>query len=394
MKICLYCGGPKPEGEFSDEHIWPDALGGDHLPHDLWRTNDVCRSCNNISGVFVDGAFIRSFLGQSERTYGDLDYLAGAGRPVGISLVYLGPIHNIPAPAGHIADFWVCPHGANIIHIRPDDRDGQWLAYAGGDPRAKKSNAGRAYMMLTSEHPFWIKVSLVSFRRHFGRAKRFITNMDIPDDWPFRSPDPTDPIEAEDMKMVQAFIDGGSRARGTVMIRIDTGNRMLAKLALGVGYKLFGSPYLQTEYALHLRRAMREADFQKRQSIPIRGTGHADGSALGDAAKLLAWPGGWVLMITIAQENIGLFVITPSGKSMGIMISDDQELIARLQDRYAEGVVWITVPAAAKAVGPLQLPDYLAHQTRDQIRPTLADLEAGRGDPADLPPCRGARNHE
>lgn len=65
MKTCIYCGLDKKNNEFADEHIWPDALGGDFLPT-FWRTDDVCGSCNNMSGVFVDGAFIKSFFGAGD----------------------------------------------------------------------------------------------------------------------------------------------------------------------------------------------------------------------------------------------------------------------------------------------------------------------------------------
>jgi len=74
MKTCIYCAMKNADDEFSDEHIWPDALGGDFLPADVWRTNDVCRRCNSLSGVFVDGAFIRSWLGNAERSSGARDH--------------------------------------------------------------------------------------------------------------------------------------------------------------------------------------------------------------------------------------------------------------------------------------------------------------------------------
>jgi hypothetical protein len=60
MKTCIYCGEDKGASEFSDEHIWPEALGGDHLP-DFWRTDDVCEKCNNLSGLYVDGAFVKGW---------------------------------------------------------------------------------------------------------------------------------------------------------------------------------------------------------------------------------------------------------------------------------------------------------------------------------------------
>jgi hypothetical protein len=70
MKTCIYCGEEKNTDEFSAEHIWPDALGGDDLP-DFWRTDDVCQKCNNLSGLYVDGAFVKGWAGGAERATGD-----------------------------------------------------------------------------------------------------------------------------------------------------------------------------------------------------------------------------------------------------------------------------------------------------------------------------------
>jgi HNH endonuclease len=62
MKRCIYCGQDKPDSAFSDEHIWPKALGGALLPL-LWRTDEVCADCNNISGLFVDGSLSKAGAG-------------------------------------------------------------------------------------------------------------------------------------------------------------------------------------------------------------------------------------------------------------------------------------------------------------------------------------------
>jgi len=391
MKVCIYCGCEKPDEEFSDEHIWPDALGGDFLPRDVWRTDDVCQKCNSISGVFVDGAFIRSWIGQAERSSDSHEYLVGRGKPAAIPLHYLGPIKDVPLPAGHVADFWAGPCGANIVHIRPDDGDEQWTTYAGGDPRGKKSKAGRAYMALTSEDEFWIAVSLLSFHRHFDRAERFVVNMGIPANWPFKEPDRFDAVQAEDMKVVDA-VTGASRTGKQIhlqpVISVDVGNRMLAKLGLAVGYKLLGAAFLETEHGKNLRAGMREAKFEKRQDIAVRGSGLFGQAGLEAAKDVLAWPGGWVLLVSVVQGKLFLGVVVPSGKSMTVLISDEAALVATVDPTYKDGAIWITVPAAGEAVGPILLPEYLAHQTGMSALPALTTLASKRGDRKKLPPCR------
>jgi hypothetical protein len=101
MKTCIYCELDKPDELFDLEHIWPCALGGNALP-DLWRTDDACKKCNNTAGLFVDGSFIKSWLGSAERWVGARQYIS-PDRPAAaiLPLKYEGvfaeaPYNNYP----------------------------------------------------------------------------------------------------------------------------------------------------------------------------------------------------------------------------------------------------------------------------------------------------------
>ena len=61
MRLCIYCNTEKAESELSLEHIFPESLGGD-LCSGLFKTRDVCIRCNNVAGLFVDGAFVQTGL--------------------------------------------------------------------------------------------------------------------------------------------------------------------------------------------------------------------------------------------------------------------------------------------------------------------------------------------
>jgi hypothetical protein len=395
MRTCIYCNKQKPEKEFSDEHIWPRRLGGDFLPHEIWRTEDVCKKCNNDCGLFIDGSFIRSWIGRSQLSCGALEYLAGTCKTAAIPLDYLGPLKNVVVPDGQIAEYWVGPCGAIIVHIHPACKDQQWSAYAGGDPRAKGSNAGRAYIALTSESEFWVLVSLESFRSHFDRAERFVVNFKVPPSWPFKEPDRNDPTQEKDMKTVDAVIDAarrGDRLRVSPAISWDLGSRMLAKLGLAVGHKLLGDSYIQTAHAKNLRSFMREANAEKRGFIPVYGSDFMKNGGLLGAERVLRWPGGWVLMVHIIDGKLGLAVISPAGRTMTVLISDDQYLTSILDEKYKQGVVWITVPMAQEAVGPILLPEYLNYQLNKIPHPSLTALASKRRDRNTLPRCRPSEN--
>ena len=392
MTICIYCEEEKPSERFSNEHIWPQALGGDSLP-EFWRTNEVCGECNNLSGLFVDGAFVKSWFGAAERS---TDAIFAESKPplkVILPPSYLGKVGNVPIEEGLVAEFLTVPCGANIIHIRPDDKEELWGTYAGGDPRLanRRSKAGSVYVALTSEEPFWIITTLASVRSHFKKADRFIVNMDVPQSWAaFNAIDRNDDIQARDMTTVQAIIDAGARQqplRNRITTPVDVGNRFLAKLGLAVGYKLLGKPFLETNYSKTLRTAFREANYQKRKKSLVRGSGYL-GKSLGKALEQnLRFPGAWILLVWRTNGCLGFHIITPSGKTMSIVVCDDQSLVEKLDDVYDDGVVWVTVPALETALGPLEFPYYIAHKLENIHLPKLTELEEKRVDFDSLPPC-------
>lgn len=394
MKTCFYCGEDKDASEFSDEHIWPDALGGDYLP-DFWRTDDVCQKCNNLSGLYVDGAFIKGWAGAAERATGANEYLA-VNNPAAavIPLNHIGKIPHPNIPDEEIGEYWAGPCGANTFHFRPADDDDRWATYAGGDPRRRKkaATAGRAYIALTSIDLFWITVSLFSFRAHFKKSALFVTNLEIPPQWTWlRNPNLEDPVEARDMSVLSTIIDvarNGVRTRLDVTVQIFSDSRLLAKLALATGYKTFGERFLATAYAKTLRTALWEPDVQKRRLLPVRGTGYLGGGpSLAAIGAALKWSGAWVLTMLRLGELLSLAVMTPSGKGMSVLVCDDPDLLKGLDSTYSNGQVWLTVPTLGEGVGPIALPDYIAHQLRAMSVPALDALAAKRIDPSTLPPC-------
>lgn len=387
---CYYCGQCKVKSEFSDEHIWPDALGGDFLEQ-FWRTNHVCTKCNSMSGVFVDGAFIRGWAGSTERGYDAHQYLSQTEplRSI-LPLNYLGRLNDPNIDADEIADWWVGPCGAIIVHFRPKEVESIWSSYVGGDPRSKKTQAGRAYIALVSEEEYWIVAALGSFRQHFKRAQRFVVNTTVPPEWTaFEEVDRNDLAQAADLKVFDGITDAAKAGKNTharQQIQIDAGHRFMCKIGLAIGCKIFGVSFGCHLHGDQLRRAFREANLERRKKIPIRGSGYFSEPAQNPLA-LFAWPAGWVLMIQVLEGTLSLTVITPSGKFMTVIITDDPKLIAVLPAEYKDGIVWITVPPLAKAAGPISMPEYVAHITRSILHPELSAFEAARIDPATLPPC-------
>lgn len=242
----------------------------------------------------------------------------------------------------------------------------------------------------TSAELYWVYTALSSVKHHFAKADKFVTNLELPPTAKhFRELDPNDPQQAADLRFFREFEANSTRGESLhnqIAIAMGADGRFLAKLALAVGYKLFGARFLQTPYGLGLRKAFREANPEKRRQIPIRGSGYLKSVGLGDIDEKTRWPGGWVLLLLRHSNALSLSVQPPSGRSMVIQVTDDPELLRDLGSEFRDGIAWLTVPGAARALGPLPYPDYLAHQIGQHEHPELRELAALRGQRYRLPP--------
>ncbi|WP_337170178.1 HNH endonuclease [Gemmatimonas aurantiaca] len=61
MTTCIICTTPKPEAEFHPEHVFPSAIGGRLVVH------NVCDQCNHTLGSAVDSSLTDHWLIQTRR---------------------------------------------------------------------------------------------------------------------------------------------------------------------------------------------------------------------------------------------------------------------------------------------------------------------------------------
>ena len=47
---------------------------------------------------------------------------------------------------------------------------------------------------------------------------------------------------------------------------------------------------------------------------------------------------------------------------MSVVVCDDPTVLEKLKEVYDDGVVWLCLPALETAIGPLEFPNYIAHQ--------------------------------
>lgn len=395
---CIYCWNEVPMAELTLEHIWPDALGGDNLPAPF-KTKKVCKKCNNLCGLFVDGAFIKSWSAQSSIStscYHFLDPL----RPSAIPLIYVGIDTNFPTRDGEICERWLGPAGDHIFHIHQVD-DEKWYAYAGGDIlRRKKKDRGRAYIALTSKNPFWQVTALASFREHFKHAKRCVTNIRYEFDHSQETdltllipqPDPDDKLQTEELDYIRNRTNYTINITLNFQLGFDT--RFLCKLALGIGGELLGEAFLETSYAKELRKGLWCKNYQDQKKLLVRGSPSFSSSKETNETldSFVGIKHTWTLLLNIINNTLGLTIVSPDGKVQSILITDQLSLAQKtVLYRYEQGLCFILLPTRTLsskqgAFGPISLTDVINYNLGYHVHSELARVDKLRISLDKLPP--------
>jgi hypothetical protein len=173
-KRCIYCRDEKLLGEFSEEHIVPQFMGGSS-ECTAAVTHDVCRQCNGIFGRFVDAAVAKGFFmnaneGGAWKACVDFDEVGGNVFP----LIYFGKCTEIQCVQGEEVEVWLGPDGGTAWHFH-EDRDENFETFAGGDPMLRrKAQSSRAYVFQASSAQYWLLSNLKSAAAHFKEEPIFI----------------------------------------------------------------------------------------------------------------------------------------------------------------------------------------------------------------------------
>jgi len=254
---CLYCDKEKEGDEYSLEHIFPDALGGS-LFSEVFKTRRVCRGCNSISGLFIDGPFIKNIFSKINASKAYLSYV-DLTKPAAMPLEYMGILEIFVGEDNEVCEVWLGPHGGIIYHVR-QKADDRYDTMIGGNPANNKKNNGWITIFAQNADSYWNTVLLMSCKNYFGKARRISGN--IKAEFYFHEPTVKESNTLSFLKSIS-----GEEHKSIIPFQIGFEQRFLAKLALGLGYNLFGQAFLNSEYSQTLRNAMWEQDLQKRSEL-------------------------------------------------------------------------------------------------------------------------------
>lgn len=260
MFDCLYCGEQKQSDEFSLEHAIPQFLGGASTPS-RFHLRNVCTTCNNRLGLFVDASYAKAWfttnaLAQAARL------LCSSENDPGLPLIHMGhvAIPGLVIPERHVAEYWLGPSGESIVWVR--QHDDRMDSYAGGNPIDARRAPSVFYIAPTTSDSRHLKVAMNSLFRLAGKVssrKILCARLSDEDGRPIPSSllgfDPPNTAEEEASSAILKQLRSGN-IRSRVFMNSQFDVRFICKLALGVGFALFGLDFLAQPFTAELRRGV------------------------------------------------------------------------------------------------------------------------------------------
>lgn len=307
--VCLYCCYTHPTEQSSLEHAIPQSLGGAHAP-DRFKLRNVCKKCNNDLGAFVDASFGKSWFVTNGLATAAHKLYDGTNE-VPLPLTCIGPIDvpDLDVPKGYLAEFWIGPSGESMVWLRPKDETLYW--YAGGNPR-HRAEPSTVYWFPTSDDTTRLTIGSDSLMAAFKKRKNTRKVMGAAcHGFPGNGyPSGFDAPDAADVANIAVIRAQMEQFHGRVPLNLQFDTRFICKLALGVGYSLFGNAFASTDHAKEFRKGC----WPKNQTqIGVRGV-----SMFGNKNPVLerfaSYPGAVVLVVASTGDGYALMMTIDEGK--------------------------------------------------------------------------------
>lgn len=376
MFDCLYCNETKAPSESSLEHAIPQFLGGDAAPERFHLTN-VCKRCNNVLGLFVDAAYAKAWATTNALTNAAHALCASENDP-GLPLSYIGHarISDLAVPEGHVAEHWIGPFGETVVWVRA--HDDRMDVYAGGNPIDARRKPSVAYFFPTRTDEVGVRLGLASLERMF--KKKCVTKIfgaKVVDETgdEVTSPLPgfflPDSAETAALEAIHVQLDSGTmHAHAGMALQFD--HRFICKLALGIGYGLFGEAFLQQPSTQELRRGLWPSQDEPKPDVRGKATFASEDSAI---AKLIHYPGAVVLWV---QRSAGHWSLTLTlDPTLTFTVAMAPATLTSNEIDLNEAYALVLIPYLERAI-EMTGAEMIAHRLGSIPHPQLKEIDGRR----------------
>jgi hypothetical protein len=373
--FCLYCGHNKPKGEESLEHAVPQFMGGDVAPQQYMLRN-VCKQCNNRLGLFVDASYAKSwFVTNGLSIAAQRLYIGLVDPPLPLICLGVSKIVGLVLDEGQVAEHWIGPSGETIIWLRAHDE--RLHGYSGGNPIDKKKKPSTAYLCLTSQDSTRWQMGIASFLqmfRHNKIRKILCANAVGPSGNELLPGFDTRTADDEaNVGAIMTAINSGNSVGGQIGVHTRFDQRFIAKMALGIGYSLFGEPYLDTDMAQEARKTCWPKDGEPGQTRVSTILGAPQNPRL---SELIGYPGAVVLAVMNTGTSYALTATVDQATPFVVELAP-----STLPSQYInreEGYALVLFPSLGKAI-EVTLAELVAHSSGAHKHPELEAIDGRFG---------------
>lgn len=355
--FCPYCGYDKNDDKFTDEHVIPQALGGNVQPTNPFLLR-VCSPCNSACGRWIDAPFIRSWLIYNWRAQSSATYYDPAAEPV-VSLVFVGQSEEWH-DTDPVCDFWLGPTGDSIFHFHKPYPPAPPMV--GKPPQFRKQDldSGSVYVQIVGTNPDWHPILHRSILRCFqGASWHYLNGTNDPATPP---PWPAIPAERQGHADWINSLPKVEMRKCTLAMDLMFGNRFLVKLALGFGSTMLDAAFQTSSDAALLRSALWEKDPAEREKLALRGHGFLDKREM-PMKDVIGWKGCHVILAKVVESKLTLYVSFYGAHEAQIVVSTNPD---HFRDRILEeGSVWVISPSLRRFAGPMSLNEFITEKTTE-----------------------------
>lgn len=368
--VCLYCGHDKPKSEESLEHAIPQFMGGDVAPSQYMLRN-VCKQCNNRFGLFVDASYAKSwFVTNGLSIAAQRLYTGLADPPLPLVCMGLSKIAGVVLDEGQVAEHWIGPSGETVIWLRANDE--RLHGYSGGNPIDKKKKPSTAYLSLTGQDPTRWQMGIASFLEMFrhNKVRKILCANAVGPSGTELLPgfDARTAVDEMNVGVIMTAINSGSIGC-QIGVHASFDRRFIAKMALGIGYSLFGEPYLDTDMSKEARKTCWPKGGEPGQTRGSTTLGAPQNPLF---SKSIGYSGA----VVIAVMNTGMSYALSATVNQAIPFVVElapSTLPSQFVNRE-EGYALVLFPSLGKAV-EMTLAELLAHSLGARKHPKLEAID-------------------
>lgn len=363
---CIYCLSEKDDSEFSLEHIVPQSMGGGKLlDYSLLKTDRVCRRCNSLCGLFVDNACLKSWLNYNAKSQSEWN-LSGYAE---VSPAYMGLV-KLLSSEDEVCDYWLLPKGSQVFCFYPKEE--KYLAHAGGNPINRHRGTGKAILILSeaaAKDLEEVKRTINSFCAFFSAYEKYVYNFEIENhEEIFSVFDESSEVYRIKIKTVL-----GTKMNVSVLVDPLQALRFPCKIALALGYNLFGDSFLDLEYTNELRKGLW---YKNGQENDVRGISSLYPDKVNDNVQKMFRIGRANSLALIKSGNALSCIMSIYGNVSIIKVCDDVSLMgADKATILDDGKFLAWHPRIELSSGFISMADLANHKSNLKVNDALRNLE-------------------